>query len=384
MAERRTLVLSVDRDDDLGYKAGLEGPVVGRDACIAAANALALVDPEDSDVNAIFQAVKIADGLVANCEEVEVAIVAGDHLHMIEGDRKIARDLERVIARTGATECILVTDGAEDDFVLPIIQSRIAVSSVRRVVVTQMVNLEGTYYILKKLLDDPKISRPLLVPVGLAMLLFAIAYRLVPEGAMIIVIGVIGVILFRGLGYDDIFGLSDRALASSLSHGRFTLVTNLAAVLLMIIGAITGITTMIVHYMGGDQSNGLFMVLAFAYGAIPWWVSAGLRLLGGPPRRRLARRSRRGLAPSSPALHNARGRPLRLRRRDLRARGQPGARVSDPGRGRAPVLRRACSCGRYLPRARALASAFSPAVLGRWGRSSLPPGRITRPRASPG
>lgn len=278
MAERRTLVLSVDRDDDLGYKAGLEGPVVGRDACIAAANVLALVDPEDSDVNAIFQAVKIADGLVANCEEVEVAIIAGDHLHMIEGDRKIARDLERVIARTGATECILVTDGAEDDFVLPIIQSRIAVSSVRRVVVTQMVNLEGTYYILKKLLDDPKISRPLLVPVGLAMLLFAIAYLLgYPEGAMIVVVGVIGVyLLFRGLGYDDIFGSSYRALASSLSHGRFTLVTNLAAVLLLIIGAITGITTMIVHYMGGDQSSGLFMVLAFAYGAVPWWVSAGL------------------------------------------------------------------------------------------------------------
>lgn len=283
MAERRTLVLSVDRDDDIGYKAGLEAPVVGRDACIAAANALALVDPEDSDVNAIFQAVKVADGLAANCEEVEVAIVAGDHLHMIEGDRKIARDLERVIARTGATECILVTDGAEDDFVLPIIQSRIAVSSVRRVVVTQMVNLEGTYYILKKLLDDPKISRPLLVPVGLAMLLFAIAYLLgYPEGATIVVIGVIGVyLLSRGLGYDDIFGSSYRALANSLSHGRFTLVTNLAAVLLIVIGAINGITTMIVHYMGGNQANGLFMVLAFAYGAVPWWVAAGVASSAG-------------------------------------------------------------------------------------------------------
>lgn len=278
MAERRTLVLSVDRDDDIGYKAGVDAPVVGRDACLATANALALVDPEDSDVNAIFQAVKVADGLAASGEEVEVAIVAGDHLHMIEGDRKIARDLERVIARTGATECILITDGAEDDFVLPIIQSRIAVSSVRRVVVTQMVNLEGTYYILKKLLDDPKISRPLLVPVGLAMLLFAIAYLLgYPEGAMIVVVGVIGTyLLFRGLGYDDIFGSSYRAIANSISHGRFTLMTNLAAVLLVIVGAITGMTTMVVHYMGGDQANGVFMFLAFAYGAVPWFVAAGL------------------------------------------------------------------------------------------------------------
>lgn len=83
MAERCTLVLSVDRDDDLGFKANLEGPVVGREACIAAANTLALIDPEDSDVNAIFQAVKVADGLAASGELVEVAIVAGDHLHMI-------------------------------------------------------------------------------------------------------------------------------------------------------------------------------------------------------------------------------------------------------------------------------------------------------------
>lgn len=278
MAERCTLVLSVDRDDDLGFKANLEGPVVGREACIAAANTLALIDPEDSDVNAIFQAVKVADALAGNCEQVEVAIVAGDHTHMIEGDRKIARDLERVIARTGATECILVTDGAEDDFVLPIIQSRIPVSSVRRVVVSQMVNLEGTYYILKKLIDDPKISRPLLVPVGLAMILFAMAYLLgYPEGAMIVVVGVIGVyLLSRGLGYDDIFGSWYRALSNSLSHGRFTLVTNLAAVVLVIIGAVNGITTTIVHYMGGEQANGLFMVLAFAYGAVPWWVSGGL------------------------------------------------------------------------------------------------------------
>jgi putative membrane protein len=278
MASRHTLVLSVDRDDDIGYKGGIEGPVVGRDACLAAANTLALVDPEDSDVNAIFQAVKVADGLVANGEAVEVAIIAGDHLHMIEGDRKIARDLERVIARTGATECILVTDGAEDDFVLPIIQSRIPVSSVRRVVVSQMVNLEGTYYILKKLLDDPKISRPLFVPVGLAMLLFAIAYLLgYPEGAMIIVVGVIGTyLLFRGLGYEDIFGSSYRALVNSISHGRFTLVTNLAAVMFVVVGAINGMTTMIVHYIGGDQANGLFMFLAFAYGAIPWFVAAGL------------------------------------------------------------------------------------------------------------
>ena len=52
MTEGRTLVLSVDRDDDIGGKAKIESPAVGREACLNAANTLALADTEDSDVNA--------------------------------------------------------------------------------------------------------------------------------------------------------------------------------------------------------------------------------------------------------------------------------------------------------------------------------------------
>jgi len=89
MQEGRTLVLCVDRDDDIGYKGKIESPVLGRPACLRAANTLALADPEDSDVNAIFQAIKIYDELAAAGESVEIALVSGDHMHMLEGDRKI-------------------------------------------------------------------------------------------------------------------------------------------------------------------------------------------------------------------------------------------------------------------------------------------------------
>jgi len=84
MIEGRTLVLSVDRDDDIGWKSKVESPVIGRAACLKAANALALADPEDSDLNAIFSAVKIYDELIAKGEEAAIAVVAGNHLHMIE------------------------------------------------------------------------------------------------------------------------------------------------------------------------------------------------------------------------------------------------------------------------------------------------------------
>ena len=150
------MVLSVDRDDDIGWKGKIDSPVIGRAATVKAANTLALADPEDSDVNAIFMAVKIYDELTAKGEDTAIAVIAGNHLHMIEGDRRIAASLEQVVQETQATNCILVSDGAEDEYVVPIIQSKIPVTSITRVIVNQMPNLEGTYYILKKLFDDPK------------------------------------------------------------------------------------------------------------------------------------------------------------------------------------------------------------------------------------
>jgi len=276
MTQGRTLVLSVDRDDDIGWKAKIESPAVGRDACLKAANTLALVDPEDSDVNAIFSAVKIYDELTAKGEDTEIAVVAGNHLHMIEGDRRIAASLRQVVSETGVTNCILVTDGAEDEYVIPIIQSLIPVTSVRRVIVNQMPNLEGTYYILKKLLDDPKISRMIFIPLGLAMLLYAIAYLLdFPGIATFIVIGVIGFyMLYKGFGFDEIFhGIID-ALRISLQRGRFSFVTYTITIILVLMGIIQGFLT-ILQYYSTDYGVVYFLML-FVYGAIGWLIAGGL------------------------------------------------------------------------------------------------------------
>jgi putative membrane protein len=274
----RTLVLSVDRDDDIGWKAKVESPAIGRAACLKAANTLALADPEDSDVNAIFSAVKIYDELTENGEETAIAVIAGNHLHMIEGDRRIAASLEQVIKETQATNCILVTDGAEDEYVIPIIQSKIPVSSIRRVIVNQMPNLEGTYYILKKFFDDPKISRMIFIPLGLAMLLYAIAYLLDAPGiATIIVVGVIGgYLLYKGFGFDEIVHSIIETLRISLSRGRFSFVTYTTTILLIIIGFTVGFINVLKFY-STDSSLGLLLYLmTFIYGSIEWFIFAGL------------------------------------------------------------------------------------------------------------
>jgi len=274
----RTLVLSVDRDDDIGWKAKVESPAIGRAACLKAANTLALADPEDSDVNAIFSAVKIYDELTEKGEETAIAVIAGNHLHMIEGDRRIATSLEQVIKETQATNCILVTDGAEDEYVIPIIQSQIPVSSIRRVIVNQMPNLEGTYYILKKFLDDPKISRMIFIPLGLAMLLYAMAYLFdVPGIATIIVIGVIGsYMLYKGFGFDEIVHSIIDALRISLSRGRFSFVTYATTILLIIIGFTVGFINVLKFYSTDANLGLLLYLMTFIYGSIEWFIIAGL------------------------------------------------------------------------------------------------------------
>ncbi len=275
MQKGRTLVLSVDRDDDLGFKAQIECPVIGREACLSAANSLGLADPEDSDLNAIFQAVQIYDELQGKGEDVEIAIVTGNHMHMIEGDRKIASSLEKVVMETGSSSCIVVTDGAEDEFVIPIVQSKIAVSSIRRVVVNQIPNLEGTYYIIKKLLNDPKVARLFLAPLGLAMMLWAVAYLMNrPQIATIVVVGGIGIyLLYRGLGIDELFEGFVNALWTSLRRAKFSFVTYVAGVLLVIIGVVMGLMNVLVYYA---EVGILIYLLIFVFGAVLWLALAGV------------------------------------------------------------------------------------------------------------
>jgi putative membrane protein len=283
MQVKKTLVLCVDRDDDIGYKAKVESPVIGREAALAAATALALADPEDSDVNAIFQGIRIYDDIIARGEEAGIVVLAGDHLDMIRGDRKIGADLEEVIRLTGAGASILISDGAEDEFVLPIIQSRIPVSSISRVIVSQMPNLESSYYTIKKLIDDPKVSRVFLVPIGLAMLLYAVATLMgYPEGATVIVLGVVGTyVLFRVFGIDTTIGEGVTSLRSSLEKGRFSFVTSVSAIVLAGLGVVLG-SASVLEYYNSEFTMGIFLyIVSFIYGSIGWFTASALIVAAG-------------------------------------------------------------------------------------------------------
>ena len=148
----KILVLCIDRDDDIGSKGGIETPIVGRDACINAGTRLALEDPEDADSNAIFAAVKTYEELVSKGYAVEVAVVAGKFNRGVEADEKISLEVKSILEKYRAEGAVIVSDGEDDETILPVIQSRIPVISVQRVIIRHSRSVEYSYAVLGRYL----------------------------------------------------------------------------------------------------------------------------------------------------------------------------------------------------------------------------------------
>ncbi len=176
----RTLVLAVDRDDDIGVKTGIKGPLIGRDENLAAATKLGLADPEDADVNTVLTAISIYDELIKSGKEAEVATICGDVRVGTISDGILTGQLEQVIEETRPTGAFLVSDGAEDESIYPMIASRIRIDHVRRVFVRQAPAIESTYYMIARAMKDKKIQRRILFPIGLVVLIFSSLYLFSP------------------------------------------------------------------------------------------------------------------------------------------------------------------------------------------------------------
>ena len=184
----RTLVLTLDRDNDLGVKAGIRGPVVGRKSCLTAALRLGIADPEESDTNAILGALHDHDRIsesAAAADEVEIAILTGDVRVGPRSDRAIASQLDEVIQDFQPDSAMLITDGADDEAALPIITSRIRVDTIEKVIVRQSKGIEGTYYYIIKAVEDPRFRARLLVPLAIFLMILGLGLIL-PNGIALI------------------------------------------------------------------------------------------------------------------------------------------------------------------------------------------------------
>jgi len=175
----KLLVICVDRDNDIGEKAGIVTPVVGRNACIDAAQRLALEDPEDADSNSMFAAIKTYEDLMSKGYQVEVVIVAGIKDRGIQADEKILKEVKKILEVFSANGAVIVSDGEDDESVIPVIQNVLPVVSVQRVIMKVSRSVEYSYAVfgkyLKMLAYDSKYSKFFLGVPGILLLIGGIA-----------------------------------------------------------------------------------------------------------------------------------------------------------------------------------------------------------------
>ena len=284
----RLLVICVDRDDDVGEKAGIITPVVGRNACIEAAQRLALEDPEDADSNSIFAAVKTYEDLVSKGYQAEVIIVAGLEHKGIQADEKIVFQVKSVMEKYVANGAVIVSDGEDDETVIPIIQNVLPIVSVRRVVMRASRSVEYSYAVLGRYLKaiafDSKYSKFFLGVPGILLLIGGIATVVgITKEIFAILVSILGgAFLIRAFDVDRAWAHWTKPTPAGFIR-IFTLVAGILLILVSIpsgIGAITPEITQAKSDILGLVTNKI-VIGHFVSGMLPFlWMGLGC-MFGG-------------------------------------------------------------------------------------------------------
>jgi putative membrane protein len=242
---RRVLVACIDRDNDLGKNGGVETPVFGRDQCINAGTRLAIEDPEDADANAIFGAVKIYEELVTKGYETEVAIIAGAYNRGIEADEKISSELIAVLSKFKAEGVVIVSDGEDDETVIPLIQAMVPVISIQRIIIRHSRSVEYSYAVfgkyVKMLIYDPRYSKFFLGVPGALLIAsgFATIFGFTRE-ALAIVLSILGVaFVIRAFDIDKAIGSLNRTTPSTFIR----IFSTFAGIMIILVGISNGISS---------------------------------------------------------------------------------------------------------------------------------------------
>ncbi len=269
MIKKAIIVLCCDRDNDLGEKVKIPGPVIGRDANLEAATKLALADPQETDANTMFEAVKLFDELSKEYN-VQIATLTGNRSLGFRADKEVSEQLDRVLAQFPAESCLFVSDGEADEELMPIVRSRLKIDSVKIVVMKQAKELEKTYFVLLEKLKDPYYARLIFGVPALIIFMLAISTQL--DFGWQPVAMVIGLYLIaKGFGIED--SISRMLTGFEFSVEKLSLIVYLSAVPLFLISAWMGYQA----YSGGIELelSGVKMVaymLQSVLVLLPWAV----------------------------------------------------------------------------------------------------------------
>ncbi len=209
--DKSILILSVDIDDDLG-KAGIKAPIVGYANVLKALLEFGKKRPEDSDVNGIFKALSLYDELKASGYNVEVAVLAGHPSSSLKASLRVKSDLEKLCSEKGFRNIVLVSDGASDEQIIPVIQGVANIIGVERVIVEQSKGIEETFLLLsryvKKAVNELPYSKVFLGIPGALLVIVALInlLKLTMYINEVVFLFLGGILIIKG------FGLTSRAI----------------------------------------------------------------------------------------------------------------------------------------------------------------------------
>jgi len=284
----KLLVICVDRDNDVGEKAGIITPVIGRDACIEAAQRLALEDPEDADSNSIFAAIKTYEDLISKGYQVEVVTVAGVKTKGVQADEKILAEIKKVLEQFSANGAVIVSDGEDDESVIPVIQNVLAVVSVQRVVMKVSRSVEYSYAVfgkyLKMIAYDSRYSKFFLGVPGILLLIGGIATVFeIPGETFAVLLSILGgAFLIRAFDIDRAWSSWSKPTPMGFIR-MFTMVTG---VLLILSSVPAGVSAVDAELIGADiefvaKITDKVIIGQFVAGAIPiLWIGMGAIFAG--------------------------------------------------------------------------------------------------------
>lgn len=277
MPRERILVIAVDIDNDLYRKTRITGPVVGRVDNLRAAERLALADPQETDANTMFQAVKRYDQLKKAGNTVSIVTVTGAEKEGYAADSEVARQLDQVLDKFKADGCVLVTDGASDNRVLPILKTRIKVNSVDIVRMKQAEAFENTYFTVIEKLKEPHYARIVFGIPAILLILFALSYYL--NFGWQLPVALIGLyLILKGFGLEEALVDSFKGLGFSIS--RMSFVFYMGAIIFFIIALIVGYGTAVSAFQAKLTTDALSLgayaiegfLLLFPVSLILFWI----------------------------------------------------------------------------------------------------------------
>jgi len=248
----------------------------------------------------MFAAIKTYEDLISKGYQVEVVIVAGIKERGVQADEKILKEIKKILEVFSANGAVIVSDGEDDESVIPVIQNVLPVVSVQRVVMKVSRSVEYSYAVfgkyLKMLAYDSKYSKFFLGVPGILLLIGGVATVFgYTEEIFAVLVSILGIsFVIRAFDIDKAWS----NLTRPTPMGFIRIFTMVAGILLILSSIPTGVSSIDQKLIEADAEilkivTDKIIIGQFITGALPilWMglgaIFAGILLsnwIGGVPR----------------------------------------------------------------------------------------------------